>query len=147
MSNESLGARLAALQAKGLPDELRALQQQARTHSPCATEDLTRVMDFFLDAMARFATAIAAGVPVRPVILGNGCNEKVASILQTFRWKHGYCMSEPGHPYHAVWGMFAAWCADHELAPAVERHCDEVRNEPWHTITVRPALPGMSASA
>lgn len=81
------------------------------------------------------------------MVLGNGANLKVASIIQTYRWKTGKDIRDPGHPYHAVWTPFETWCDENDLRPEIEVRIDRTRREQWYALTVSPmsAHAGQSA--
>lgn len=137
MLSPSLGESLAMLEAKAAPEGSAELRKLAMAKGPCAVEDLTLVELFFRDAALAFATAITAGLLPRPVAMGRGCNERVAATLQTFRWKSGFDIRSPEHPYHALWSDFAAWCRHHGLEPTLD--CTQSAKEAVFYVSVRPA--------
>ena len=93
-------------------------------------------------AITEFTNSILAGIEIRPIALGKGNQEKVAAILQTFRWKDGYDIRSPTHPYHAVWVPFETWCHENGLVPEIGACTDVATKEPLKTITVRAAAIG-----
>lgn len=147
MPNPSLGELLRTQISDKKAHCLLELEQQCAKKGLCAERDLLAVKDFFHDAMTQFTTDILAGVEVQPLMLGHGHHEAVAAILQTYRWKRENGISQPAHPYHAVWQSFQAWCADNDLAPELEYHCDAMGKQAWHQLSVKPALPPQSESA
>lgn len=136
MANESLGTLLANHARRTKPAAFVEMEQSAANKGACACEDFKRVMDFFYDAMLEFSATILAGIDIRPAILGNGQNPKVAAILQTFRWKGGYDMRNSDHPYHGAWVLFDAWCREHDLVPHIDCQRGAAASEPWHRIFV-----------
>jgi hypothetical protein len=106
----SLGEMLRAQAACEKAKCLRELEQQAAERGVCAERDLQLVKDFFHQAVTQFASSILARAEVRPLVLGNGHNAKVAAILQSFRWRGDKDIRHSDHPYHAVWRPFQTWC-------------------------------------
>jgi hypothetical protein len=138
MSTPSLGEILRTEVAGKKASCLLQLEQQAAEKGICAERDLQVVKDFFHMAMTQFTSSILARIEVKPMIIGNGHSEAVAAVLQTYRWKRENGISQPSHPYHAVWVIFAAWCAENELHPQIDYCCDCVGKQSWHVLTVSP---------
>ncbi|MBB6187520.1 hypothetical protein HDE77_001884 [Rhodanobacter sp. MP7CTX1] len=136
MRSPSLGESLALLEAGTGSEGASELHRLATVKGPCAVEDFTLVELFFRDAALAFATAIAADILPRPVVIGRGCHERVATTLQTFRWKGGFDIRSPEHPYHAVWSDFAAWCRRHGLEATLEGA--QSAKEAMFYVSVRP---------
>jgi len=136
MANQSLGTLLALQTRRSKPSAFVEKEQFAANKGRCACEDFKRVTDFFHSAILEFSGAIIAGIDIRPAILGNGQNAKVAAILQTFRWKGGYDMRDPEHPYHGAWALFDAWCHDHDLVAHIDCQRGPAASEPWHRVFV-----------
>lgn len=140
MSSPSLGEILRTEINDKKANCLLELEQHAAHKGVCAERDLRAVKDFFHDAIAQFTTDILARIEVKPILLGNGHHDAVAAILQSYRWKRGNCISQPAHPYHAIWQNFQAWCVDNELRPEIEYQCDATGKQSWHQLSVKPAL-------
>jgi hypothetical protein len=138
MTTPSLGRLLQAQQCE-TEDCLKELERQASGKGQCAEKDLQLVRDFFHQASTSFASSILAGVAPRPVILGNGKNDKVAAILQTYRWKEGYDIRDATHPYNGVWQPFQHWCDASDLRPSFSCRRDDAGKEKWYTLSVAPA--------
>jgi len=117
---------------------MQELEQNAARKGVCAERDLQTVKDFFHRAITQFTTDILAHTDLRPVLLGNGQNDSVLAILQSYRWKNDNGMAQPTHPYHAAWLAFALWCEDNELEPVLAYRCDGLGKLSWHELTVRP---------
>jgi len=140
MSNPSLGELLhTQLSAKKALCPLE-LERNAAQKGLCAERDLQEVKNFFHQAITQFTTDILARIEVRPRLLGNGQNEAVATILQTYRWKRDNGIQQASHPYHAIWQNFANWCAENDLEPELAYRCDGIGKVSWHELTVKPAL-------
>jgi hypothetical protein len=139
MTNPSLGDILRAREASKKAACLVELERKAQEKGPCAVVDLQYIKDFFHTAITEFTNAILAGIDIRPIALGKGNNEKVATILQTFRWKDGYDIRAPAHPYHAVWVPFETWCQENGLAAEIGACVDVATREPLKTISVKAA--------
>ena len=136
MQSPSLGESLAMLKSMATPEGAAELRRIATAKGPCAVEDLTLVELFFRDAALAFTAAIIAGLLPRPISIGRGCNERVAATLQTFRWKNGFDIRTPEHPYHGLWSDFAAWCRRHDLAATLDGA--QGAKEPMFHVSVRP---------
>jgi hypothetical protein len=141
----SLGEMLRAQAGREKAKCLRDLEQKAAEKGACGERDLQLVKDFFHQAMTHFASSILARVEVRPLVLGNGNNAKVAAILQTFRWKADKDIRNSDHPYHAVWTRFQTWCDENDLNPEIEPRRD--RNEQWHIVTVSPVISELPSAS
>ncbi|MGC1550085.1 MAG: hypothetical protein WA777_16300 [Rhodanobacter sp.] len=139
MSNPSLGDILRVREAAITASCLVELEKQAAEKGPCAVADLQLVKDFFHEAMTQFTNSILGHIEIRPLLLGKGKNEKVASILQTFRWKGSFDIRDSSHPYHAVWVPFQAWCDENGLRPEIGVNCMYTvgGGEQWHALTVK----------
>jgi hypothetical protein len=139
MSTPSLGEILRTEVVGRKASCLLELEQQAAEKGLCAQRDLQTVKDFFHQAVTQFTSSILARIEIEPLILGNGHNEAVAAILQSYRWKRENGISQPTHPYHAVWQSFETWCSENELYPEIEYRCDCVGKQSWHVLMVSPA--------
>lgn len=136
MRSPSLGESLALLEAASGSEGAAELRRLATAKGPCAVEDFALVELFFRDAALGFATAIMADILPRPVAIGRGRHERVATTLQTFRWKSGFDIRSLEHPYHALWIDFAQWCRRHGLEAALEG--THGAKEPMFYVSVRP---------
>jgi hypothetical protein len=139
MLTPSLGELLRLQCSCERPHCLVELEQRAAETSLCAERDLASVKDFFHQAMTQFTTCILSRVDVLPMVLGNGHNTKVASILQTFRWKWDKDIRHSEHPYHGVWTPFQAWCEENDLHPEIAVRRNSTGKEQWHALTVIPS--------
>lgn len=140
MSNPSLGEILGTQICGKKADCLLELEQHMAQKGLCAERDLQAVKDFFHRAIRQFTTDILARIEIKPLLLGNGHNETVATILQTYRWKRENGIGQPSHLYYAVWQEFQAWCTANDLQPEIEFHCDGIGKQSWHQLSVKPAL-------
>lgn len=138
MTTPSLGERLRDLVC-ATPDCIRALEREANEKGLCAERDLQLVRDFFYRASTEFATAILAGVAPRPLMIGNGQNDKLAAVLHTYRWKDGYDIRGASHPLHGIWTPFQAWCDANDLRPCLTSACDGAARERWYLLSVSPS--------
>lgn len=137
MTTPTLGRRMRE-QARATFECEQALERKAATLGPCAQMDLLLVREFFQRACVDFASAILAGIAPPVIAIGNGSNEKIAAILQTYRWKDGEDIRTPTHPYHGLWRPFLAWCTANELEPGFACKRDAAGKERWFTLAVRP---------
>lgn len=133
----SLGQRLRA-QSHATADCELALEQRAGTLGACAQKDLAVVRSFFQQAAIDVASAILADVAPPVIVIGNGRNEQVAAILQTYRWREDEDIRCASHPYHGLWRPFLAWCTAHDLQPGIACRRDPAGKERWFTLAVRP---------
>jgi hypothetical protein len=117
---------------------LLELEQQVAAKGVCAQRDLEEVQNFFHQAITQFTNSILARIEIKPLTLGNGQNEAASAILQTYRWKHENGISQPSHPYHAVWWSFAAWCDQNDLHPEIEYRVDCSGKQYWYVLKVSP---------
>lgn len=138
MNTPTLGMLLQA-QACDTEDCVRALEQQAALRGQCAEKDLQLVRAFFHDAAASFASSIMAKLAPPVIEIGHGQHDKLATIIQTYRWNEGYDIRSAGHPYHGVWQPFARWCADNEIEAVLTCRHDAAGKEKWYTLGVVPA--------
>jgi len=138
MTTPSLGLLLQAQQCE-TEECLKTLELQASGKGLCAEKDLQLVRDFFHLASTSFAGCILAGVAPRALVVGNGQNDKVAAILQTYRWKEGYDIRDATHPYHGVWQPFQRWCDNSDLQAMLSCQRDAGGKEKWYLLTVNPA--------
>lgn len=147
MTLPSLGQRMRE-QARATFDCEQALERKAATLGPCAQMDLILVRAFFQQACVDFASAILAGIAPPVIAIGNGRNDKVAAILQTYRWNDNHDIRTPDHPYHGLWRPFLAWCTANELEPGFACKRDASGKERWYALAVRscPHLDGPEAS-
>jgi hypothetical protein len=134
----TLGMLLQA-QACDTEDCVRALERQAALRGQCAEKDLQLVRAFFHDASTGFSSSILARLAPPVVEIGNGHHDKLATVLQTYRWKDDYDIRTASHPYNGVWQPFERWCADNELEAVITRHHDASGKETWFTLGVVPA--------
>lgn len=147
MSRPSLGKMLKDMECN-TPECLAELERQASGKGQCAEKDLQLARDFFYQASTEFANAILAGIEPRALVLGNGHHDKLATVLQTYRWKEGYDIRNATHPYHGVWKPFQAWCDANDLQVHLICQRDASARERWYTLNVTPAehlsmpLPG-----
>ena len=138
MSTPSLGRMLKAL-ACTTPECLQKLERQAADKGQCAERDLQTLRDFFHHVSVEAAASIIAGLAPLPVVLGNGQHDKIAALLQTYRWKEGYDLRDPTHPYNGVWRPFQAWCDASELQVHIACQRDGAGKEKWYTLSMLPA--------
>lgn len=138
MSKSSLGRLLKDMECN-TPECVQALERQASDKGLCAEKDLQLARDFFHHASTQFASEILAGLPPRPLVIGNGQNDKLATILQTYRWKEGYDLRDATHPYNGVWKPFQAWCDANDLQPHLSCRRDAGGKERWYILTVTVA--------
>ena len=117
---------------------LLELEQQAAANGVCAQRDLEVVQNFFHDAVTKFTSSILARIEIKPITIGNGQNEAIAAILQTYRWKHENGISQTSHPYHAVWRAFSAWCDKNDLHPEIGCRGDGAGKQCWYVLKVSP---------
>jgi len=137
IASPSLGQRLQA-QARATADCELALEQRAAGLGPCAQKDLALVRAFFHQAAIDFSGAILAGVTPPVIAIGNGCNEQVGAILQTYRWREDEDIRCASHPYHGVWRPFVSWCLANDLQPGIACRRDAAGKERWYTLAIRP---------
>lgn len=114
-------------------------QGKASDKGQCAERDLQLARDFFHQASTQFASEILAGVQPRPLVIGNGQNDKLATVLHTYRWKEGYDIRDATHPYNGVWRPFQAWCDANDLVAHLSCQRDSAGKERWYVMTVSPA--------
>jgi hypothetical protein len=139
MPSPSLGQILRTEVIGKKPQCLLELERQAAEKGPCAQRDLQLVEDFFHQAIAQFTNAILARIEIKPLILGNGYHDAVASVLHTYRWKRENGIAQATHPYHAVWQSFETWCRENDLYPRIDYQCDCAGKQSWHVLSVGPA--------
>lgn len=137
MSTPSLGMLLQA-QTCATEECVQALERRAAMQGACAQADLELVRRFFHQASIDFAGAIQAGLAPPVLVIGNGQNDKLAAILQTYRWNGEYDVGAAEHPYNGAWQPFRNWCEANELQPELVCHRQSGGAQKWVTLAVRP---------